>query len=100
MSDDRPTPEQKADAVMRLADELDAASAAIHRATRLLREGQKQGASGWSGPLFPYCGDSIFQHLDKARDLLWNAKKIAAPQYLEAQREIAQAPHHGGDQDE
>ena len=82
----RPTNAEKADAVMRLLDELDAAHGAIRRALTIMGERAERGSSSGAGPLFPYPSEKAVGQITEARAALWEARKIVAPQYLDAVR--------------
>lgn len=85
MTDDHPTDAEKADAVLRLLDEIDAAHAILGRARAILQEG---GTRTRASHLFPYVGEQVLNHLDAARSALWAVSNDVAPQFLAARRAI------------
>lgn len=89
MTETRPTEADKAAAVLRLMDELDAAHAAINGATRLLGEGRERGTSRPVGPLFPFGGDEAYRQINAARQALWKAREAVAVQFLDSMRASA-----------
>lgn len=83
---DRPTAADLADAADRLINALDEARAALTKASGILHERQERGGSGRSGPLFPFIGEDIYRHLDKAREALRAAHNLAAIQGYDERR--------------
>lgn len=87
-SDERPTTLEKVQAVERLMDEFDKAHAALSGAVGVLQERRERGTSRPVGPLFPFTGEQVYQHIEKARGALWDARKVVAVQYLDESRAL------------
>ncbi len=82
---ERPTAAEKADAADRFIDALDRAHVALIEASTIMRE--RQPAGSWNSyPLFSFIGDGLKSHIEKAREALWAAHRIAAVQGYEEHR--------------